>query len=203
MNTLSWLITLTLTVYSLGSDVKPRVIFDHDAGVDDLLALMYLIRAGVNLSAVTVVPADSLVDSAVSSTRSILSLMLGDASEIIPVAVSNDIGVNPFPMNWRRHADRMLEIPAIASSNNAGGQLSQLSPAQLIVDLLSKEKMTIICTGPVSNIAAALALNSSIAENIDRIYIMVICHAVFNEYCLDSLVILDCRVAPFMWMVMY
>jgi purine nucleosidase len=174
MNSFGWVIALTLIVIS---SAKLRVIFDHDAGVDDLLTLMYLVRAGVNLSAVTVVPADSLKDSAVQSTRAILSLMVGNESERIPVAVSDDIGVNPFPMNWRVHAQRVLEIPQIASRSNVGGHLSPLSPAQLIVDLLLKEKMIIICTGPLSNIAAALVLNKSIAGNIERIYIMVLLSA--------------------------
>jgi inosine-uridine nucleoside N-ribohydrolase len=150
------------------------VIVDHDGGVDDFIALSYLLNQKVDIRAVTIVPADCFRVPAVGITKGVLNHFLGDNSQYLPVSSSDIEGSYPFPDLWRHHSTDMAKLPQLSSIRDQDLHPSDAIDApNLLVELLSKgEKLKLAFFGPVSNLAAALKLNPNIVDNIDRVYIM-------------------------------
>ena len=149
-----------------------QVIVDHDGGVDDLVAISLLMQSpAVHVRAITICPADSYLEPATKATQLFVDRLGGTH---ITIAQGHSEGTNPFPAQWRGDAGHVLDIPALQ-----GVQPLSVNPivaedaAHHLVSVLSgTQAFTILETGPLTNIADALALNPSIAKNITRIYVM-------------------------------
>jgi len=145
------------------------VLFVHDGGVDDYLALSLLLTmTHIEILAIVVTPADCYIKPAVSATRKILELV---GRSDIPVAESTIRGLNPFPRIFRRDAFSVDHFPIL---NEREGVLTKLVPqsgqsfvAQLLRE--SKEPVTILETGPLTTVAEALLIDPSIAGKIREI----------------------------------
>ena len=82
--------------------VKKHIYFNHDGGVDDLVSLFLLLKMdNVELTGVSVIPADCYLEPAVFASRKIIDRF---GSGGLDVAESNSRGKNPFPKDWRMHA---------------------------------------------------------------------------------------------------
>lgn len=143
------------------------VYFDHDGGVDDLLCVLFLCKmSDVKLLGVSITPADCYISPALSATEKILSLC---SRADIPIALGCLAGRHEFPTVWRDQselADRVLQ--PIASSFPMTSPL----PAHefLITTLLkSSERVTLLFTGPLTNLAAALEQKPEIVDKIERL----------------------------------
>jgi purine nucleosidase len=151
------------------SSRKRTVIFDHDGGVDDLLSLMMLLAMPhIDLAGVVVTPADCFLRPAVSATLKVLRFF--DRSDI-EVSEGALYGVNPFPRTWRTH---VYAIDALPILNEPAAPLS--SPAsepghEFLAGKLraTAEPMTVLITGPVSNLAAALTKEPHLADKIEEV----------------------------------
>ena len=81
---------------------KKHIYFNHDGGVDDLVSLFLLLKMdNVELTGVSVIPADCYLEPAVFASRKIMD-RFGNVG--LDVAESNSRGKNPFPKDWRMHA---------------------------------------------------------------------------------------------------
>ncbi|MEO8025179.1 MAG: nucleoside hydrolase [Bryobacteraceae bacterium] len=146
------------------------VLMDHDGGMpDDYLALALLLTMPhVRLLGVAVTPADSYLEPAVLGTRKILSFFSSDA----PIAESPSRGVHAFPAAWRKTSgemDRLLTGAAFAIEKTAK---PVAEPAgRFLADKLraSPEPVTIVATGPLSNIAAALDAGPDVESKIQEL----------------------------------
>jgi purine nucleosidase len=148
------------------------VIVDHDGAVDDLIALALLVKSGqVRVAAVTVCPADAYLEPATRETSLVLDRL---GARGVVIAKGHDEGVNPFPAIWRRDAARMLGVPALKGREPSGANpLATEDAAHTLARLLSGSRSyTILETGPLTNVAAALRLNPQAARRIRRIYVM-------------------------------
>lgn len=148
---------------------RQPVIMGHDGGVDDFLSVMLLMAMEhVEVLGIYITPADTYIKPAVSATRKILDLM--GRSEV-PVAESTVRGVNPFPRAFRRdvfsidnfpilNERETLQTPLVAEPGQAwlARQLSQ-----------APEPVTILETGPLTTIAAALDRDPSIEAKIKQV----------------------------------
>lgn len=151
------------------ADTVP-VLMDHDGGMpDDYLALaLVLTMPNVKLLGVAVTPADSYLEPALNGTCKILSFFGNNA----PVAASKARGVHPFPAAWRKTSgemDRLLTGASFALDKTAK---PVVEPAdQFLVAKLraSPEPVTILATGPLSNIAAALDLAPEIESKVHEL----------------------------------
>lgn len=147
-----------------------RILIDHDAGAEDLIAMTMLVRAWPDrVMAVTVSPADSLPDSATVATRNVLAAIGAGA---VPVFASTFEGTNHFPDDWRKDAGRVLALPSIANVTSHAPTSSEDAPHAIARLLSTGGPVTIVETGPLSNIAAAIALDPSIVKRITRVVIM-------------------------------
>ncbi|MED1090801.1 nucleoside hydrolase [Bacillus paramycoides] len=146
-----------------------KVYFNHDGGVDDLVSLFLLLQMdNVELTGVSVIPADCYLEPAMSASRKIID-RFGKSS--IEVAASNSRGENPFPKDWRMHAFYVDALPIL---NEFGKVITPTSakPAHhhIIETLLQTDgKTTLLFTGPLTDLARALYEVPVIEEKIERL----------------------------------
>jgi len=148
---------------------KQLVLMDHDGGVDDYLATMLLMTMdNVQPLGVVVTAADCYAQPAVNATRKILDLM---GFSNIPVAESKVRGINPFPNLYRRDSFVVDHFPILNQQEIITTPLIDQPGEDFTVKVLQQapEPVTIMATGPLTNIATALQKAPEIATKIQRI----------------------------------
>ena len=148
---------------------KELVIHDHDGGIDDFLSLMLLLTMDqVQTLGVVVTPADCYVKPAVSVTRKMMDLL---GFSHIPVAESTVRGLNPFPRVWRQTCFAVDHFPILNDKENISTPLVEESGQQFLARTLraAPEPVTILATGPLTTIAAALDIAPDVEQKIKRI----------------------------------
>ncbi len=149
---------------------KPRtVLFDHDGGVDDLLSLMFLLAMPhIHLTGVVVTPADCFLGPATSASLKILRFFNRPEVEVSQGTLH---GVNPFPRAWRVQPFVVDALP-ILNDNDAPLAAPVTEPGhEFIARKLRQatEPLTVLITGPVTNLAAALKQEPDLAAKIDEV----------------------------------
>ncbi len=146
------------------------VYYDHDAGVDDLLSVIFLLgMKDIEVVGMGVTPADCFLPTGLPATLKILDLLGHPA---IPVAGGTFDGRHPFPDEWRVHSDLVNGLPIL---NRRPHPQPQSIPAhQQLIDKLraASQKVTLLFTGPLTNLAAALDAAPDIEGKIERLYWM-------------------------------
>lgn len=148
------------------------VIIDTDVDMDDAMAILFLIKSKmVDIKAITTTGSGMV--SHKYSVKNIMKITeLCDAPSI-PVAYGALESLNAhgeFPVAWREHVDQMMSMDLPENPEPP----AKLASDDLIIQIVknSKEKVTLLCLGPLTNIAHALRKDPSIKENINRIYMM-------------------------------
>lgn len=148
-----------------------KVYHNHDGGVDDFASLLTLILAPqVELVGVGVVDADTYIDPAVRVTQKLLHRY----GAPISVARSSAKTNHPFPKEWRMDAFTVDALPILNEFGEGDVQIAQQDAAHELVDLLqaSAEPITLIFTGPLSDLAQALAIDPTIVDKIAHLHWM-------------------------------
>lgn len=148
---------------------KQLVLMDHDGGVDDYLAtLLLMTMEHIQPLGVVVTPADCYIQPAVSATRKILDLV--GRSEI-PVAESTVRGINPFPTLYRRDSFIVDHLPILNERESIQTPLLAETGQEFMVrSLLAADRpVTLIVTGPLTTVAAALEMAPAIEPKIQEI----------------------------------
>ncbi|WP_210139353.1 nucleoside hydrolase [Staphylococcus sp. GDY8P120P] len=146
-----------------------KVYFNHDGGVDDLISLFLLIHMeDIDLIGVSAIGADSYIEPATSASQKIVNRF---SKTPIHIAASKERGKNPFPKDWRMHALFMDALPIL---NEQVPQQSQLLADSAYEDIIekvnmSKEKVTLLFTGPLTDLAKAITVDPKIVHNIERL----------------------------------
>ena len=149
--------------------MKP-VYFDHDAGVDDLLSIIFLMgMRDVQVLGIGVTPADCYLPTGLPATLKILRL-LGHSD--IPVAGGVLEGRHPFPHEWRIHSDKVNELPILDVQPFPAPD--PIPAHQLLIDKVraAADKVTLLFTGPLTNLAAALCRAPDLESKVARLYWM-------------------------------
>ncbi|MGH8972210.1 MAG: nucleoside hydrolase [Acidimicrobiia bacterium] len=145
------------------------VLMDHDGGVDDYLATVLLMTMDhVDPLAVVVTPADCYPRAAVSATRKILDLM---ERWTVPVGQSTVRGVNPFPRLFRRDSLTIDALPILNDRETVRTPLVPEPGQEFMARLLERAAgpVTLLVTGPLTTVGAALDLAPSIEGKIREI----------------------------------
>lgn len=137
-----------------------KVYFNHDAGVDDLVSLFLLLQMkDVDLIGVSVIPADGYLEPGMAASRKIIDRFgAKGSSNTIEVARSNSRGSNPFPSEWRMHTFFVDALPILNEPGRIHTKEAQL-PAHLhMIEKIrqSEEPVTLLFTGPLTDLARAL-----------------------------------------------
>lgn len=148
---------------------KQPVLMVHDGGVDDYLSTVLLLTMEhVRVLGIAVTPADCYIEPAVSATRKILDLM---NVEGISVARSDVRGVNPFPRVFRRDSFTIDHLPILNQKEEIRAPFAPEPGPEFIVKILraQTEPVTILETGPLTTVAAALDLAPDIESKIKQL----------------------------------
>src|SRR3954447_22913305 len=150
-----------------------RVILDTDPGVDDAMALFFLLRSPeLELEAITTVFGNVDVEQ---TTRNALILL--DVAGFENISVAGGAGQPLMPHRQRQkggavvHGDNGLGGATLpAPSRPAGSQRA----AELIVErvMAAPGEITLIAVGPLTNVALATCLEPKIVENVRELIIM-------------------------------
>ena len=160
-----------------------HVVLDHDGGVDDFVALALLAAsADVHLLGCVVTDADCFVEPAAEVSAKLLATLRQDThctlSHVVAVATSTLEAVHPFPTEWRRLAYNIRDFPVLNTKNADDWKehlvtdtTGQEYLAKLVMD--SAEPVTIISTGPLSNVAYAISkYGAKFAGNVKELVVM-------------------------------
>ena len=142
---------------------------DHDGGIDDFLATIVLMRMEqVQPLGIIVTPADCYIQSALNVTRKILDLL--ECSQM-PVAESTVRGINPFPAAYRRDSVIIDNFPILNERETIDTPLLKESGQAFMVRMLqhASEPVTLMVTGPLTTVAAALDQAPEIETKIQEI----------------------------------
>ena len=145
------------------------VLMDHDGGVDDYLSTALLLTMEHwHVLGIVVTPADCYIEPAVGATRKLLDLM---GRSDIPVAESTVRGLNPFPRIFRRDAFTIDHLPILNEAETVRAPLVAETGQAFMARVLqaAPEQVTILATGPLSTIAAALDQDPSLEYKIKEI----------------------------------
>lgn len=148
---------------------KRTVLFDHDGGVDDLLSLMMLLAMPhIDLVGIVVTPADCFLGPASSASRKILRLF---GRSDIPVSHGTLHGVNPFPRLWRAQPYHVDALPILNESEEPlAAPVAEEGHQFIAHKLLEADRpLTILMTGPVSNLAKVLTDEPELAAKVEEI----------------------------------
>ncbi len=148
---------------------KQLVLMDHDGAVDDFLAtLLLMTMEHIQPLGIIVTPADCYIQPAISATRKILDLM---GRSDIPVAESTVRGINPFPTIYRRDSFVVDHLPILNEREEIQTPLLAETGQEFMVrSLLSSDQpVTLLVTGPLTTVAAALDLAPEIEAKIQEI----------------------------------
>jgi pyrimidine-specific ribonucleoside hydrolase len=149
------------------------MIFDTDMGADDWMAALMLLRhPAVDLKAITVART-GLAHLEPGTEQALRLVKLAGKEGTVPVAKGLNEpreGEHAFPETWRLSADEMEGVHL--------GPSAQIPSEHHAVDTiiscshLAERKLVVIAGAPLTNIAAALAKDSTLAERLQMIYCM-------------------------------
>lgn len=153
--------------------VAPRpLLIDTDMGLDDWLAILYLLkRPEVEIQALTVTGTG--LAHAQAGAHNALGLVALGGQPGIPVAVGRETPLacdHVFPDEWRSGVDTVMGLTLPENPN----PLSARSAVELIIQViqLSPSPITILALGPLTNLAEALHAQPNLKGNIAAIYYM-------------------------------
>jgi purine nucleosidase len=147
--------------------MKPKIIIDTDAGHDDALALMLLIKSQqFDIQAVTTVAGNSDIKNVTRNAKAVLDLMEVTLPlysgyenplkrELIKAVVHGDSGLDGLDMSATQ----------FTLTGDAPEKIIELVKA-------NPGEISILTLGPLSNIARALQQDPSIADDIKELVIM-------------------------------
>lgn len=150
------------------------VVYDSDLDFDDASTLAILCQAHkqgrIELRAVTVV--NNGIGTAGRSLTHARTILEKCGLPHVPVADGSPVGVHLAPPEARETFERVLT--GALDDAERPNQPSSVTAAQLIADsvLGSREPVTVLATGPLSNVAAALREHRGVTQRIASLYVM-------------------------------
>lgn len=151
-----------------------QIYFNHDGNIDDLVSYLLLLQApDIKLLGVGAIDADGFIDPSVAACRKMTDLfnLRGDK---LAVARSNSRAVNQFPHDWRMATYSFNYLPILNEKGSIDTPQAEL-PAHLdMVEKLkhAEEPVTLIMTGPLTDLARALDVDLDIEKHIKKLYWM-------------------------------
>lgn len=151
-----------------------QIYFNHDGNIDDLVSyLLFLLAPDIKLLGVSAIDADGYVDPSVEVCRKMTDRfnLRGDELE---VAKSTSRAVNQFPAEWRTASYSFNSLPLL---NESGKMVTKEAAQPAHLDLITKienasELVTLVMTGPITDLARALEAEPGIEAKIAKLYWM-------------------------------
>ncbi len=151
-----------------------KIYFNHDGNIDDLVSYLLLLQApDIELLGVSAIDADGYVDPAVEACRKMTD-RFNLRNDDIEIAKSNSRAVNQFPHEWRLAAYSFNYLPIL---NEPGKIITKQANLPAHLDIIEKlnaadEPITLVMTGPLTDLARALDTDPAIEKKIKKLYWM-------------------------------
>lgn len=151
-----------------------NIYFNHDGNVDDLVSLLLLLQApDIKLIGVGVTDADCYVEPATEASRKIID-RFNRRGDQLEVAMSDSRAHHQFPSNWRLSSFSFDSFPIL---NEKGTVVTKQAAKPAHLDMIDKIKaadgpVTVVMTGPLTDLARALTIDPSIQDKIEKLYWM-------------------------------
>jgi inosine-uridine nucleoside N-ribohydrolase len=150
------------------------IIFDNDAANDDVIALIYLAsHPEVNLAAITIAGTGEAHGPRGAKNLADLCYMLGKSN--VPIAYGSsqpcDESGKLFPEFVRAMMDNIFVNKAVPMHPNPVITNSAIDLIKTII-LSSNEPVSILATGPLTNIAEFIKTHPELAKKIEKVVIM-------------------------------
>jgi purine nucleosidase len=148
---------------------KELIFMEHDGAVDDLLSqLLLMTMEDKEIIGINVTPADCFIEPATESTYKILQLF---GRENIPIGRSDCYGINAFPSEWRARPEIINALPILINFPQSPNPYEYTEASKLLIDKLmdADRKVSIIMTGPCTNLVKAIKKAPQIKEKISKI----------------------------------
>lgn len=148
--------------------------FNHDGNIDDLVSyLLFLQAPEIKLLGVGAIDADGYVDPSVEVCRK-LTDRFNTRGDKLEVAKSNSRAVNQFPEAWRTASYSFNSLPIL---NESGKMVTKEADQPAHLDMVTKlenatEPVTVVMTGPLTDLARALDAAPEIETKIAKLYWM-------------------------------
>lgn len=148
--------------------------FNHDGNIDDLVSyLLFLQAPEIKLLGVGAIDADGYVDPSVEVCRK-LTDRFNTRGDKLEVAKSNSRAVNQFPEAWRTASYSFNSLPIL---NESGKMVTKEADQPAHLDMVTKlenatEPVTVVMTGPLTDLARALDAAPEIETKIEKLYWM-------------------------------
>lgn len=144
-----------------------KIIIDTDPGVDDALAIAMAIGAGLDIEALCTVFGNASVDDTTKNAITVLHLLGRD----IPVFKGSESPLDGMSKFATAHGKGGFGGISL-STRVKDERLSALDFYPKYLELQSDSSITIICIGPLTNIAKVLEKNMNLIKKIKEIIIL-------------------------------
>jgi purine nucleosidase/pyrimidine-specific ribonucleoside hydrolase len=145
------------------------VLIDTDPGIDDAVAIMFALKAGLDVKGLTTVSGNLPADRCCVNARKVLELM---GVTGIPVAQGTQTPlVRPYPRDPFSHGDDGLANTGLPEPRLPVD--SRFAP-DLIVDLANQYagELVVLALGPLTNIALALMKDPALPAKLAHLYLI-------------------------------
>jgi purine nucleosidase len=147
-----------------------KVIVDHDGAIDDYVALVMVLSApDRRIEGVTISFGNSYPPAAVETTRRIL--LSHGRQPHVGVYRPEQRGKNEFPPEWRKASAAVDQIPGLEAARRESAR----DAVTMLRHLLNAEglhNIDVLVTGPLTNVANALRVRTSLVQKIRRLVVM-------------------------------
>jgi purine nucleosidase len=148
---------------------KELVFMEHDGAIDDILSQMLLLTMkDKELIGINVTAADCFIEPALESTYKILQLF---GKENIELGRSDLNGINAFPAEWRARPEIINALPMLINLPASPNPYDYPEASELLINKLleADKEVTILMTGPCSNLVHAVKKEPRVREKIKRV----------------------------------
>ena len=163
ISAVSVILLMLLTGPAHSDNAKFEVLVDTDAACDDLRALCLLLATDL-VDVAAVVSSDGALapERGLEKVRALLESL---GREDIPAAAGRSLSVAPPP--WRSFCEKVPWGDTLASPTAAPPQAG-IGAARLMIECLRNagEPLTVVCLGPLTNLAEAMTLAPDIQSRI-------------------------------------
>ncbi len=145
----------------------PKFIFDCDPGHDDAIAII-LAAAHLEIIGLTTVGGNQTIKKVTTNALKVLEKIGKSHIPVYPGASApwiQELEIAPM-----FHGDSGLDGPVLPTPAREPGKIP--GPQFIVESVHQYKKISLIATGPLTNIATALQLDPAIVEGIDEIFIM-------------------------------
>lgn len=151
------------------SKIKKRcVFFDQDGHPEDIVSMIILLNLkNVDVIGISYTPADSYQKDGLELTLKMLEVL----GKNIPVGISSFRSPNEYPESTRIPCIQANHLPSFILQKTNKNLISKKPAHELMADIIkqSKEKITVLVTGPISNLMGAIKHDPSIKNNIEEV----------------------------------